>query len=117
MIETLNDCQRTGARGYKLPAMVWERADPPVKALGYALDAILAKDEEGSGYVVSIAQLPGVISEGNDFASAIKNVMEAFVAVVETYHAEGMAIPWKEAPPEEPKEERFRIVVPCPSCR
>jgi len=117
MIETEDKTQKTGAIGYSVSRLEWEKADPPRKMLGHSVEAILVEDEESGGYVASIAQLAGVVSEGDDAASAIKNVTEAFLAVIDAYRREGMAIPWRVPPPKEPKEERLRIVVACPSCR
>ena len=75
-----------------------------------AVDAVLVEDEAG-GYVATVAQLPGVISEGNDPASAICNLKEAFRAAIETYKTEGMPIPWGDPPPKEPGATRSRVAV------
>jgi len=87
----------------------WKTANS-TESLGYCFDARFVEDE-GGGYVVSVAQLPGVVSEGDDFAEAIRNLVEAFRATIETYLAENMPIPWIEAPPKQPGEEYFRVAV------
>jgi len=106
--------RETGARNYALKPLCWERSDK--RFLGYSVDAILVKDEEAGGYVSSIAQLPGVFSEGDDAASAIQNLIEALGATIESYRKEGMPIPWRNPGPKEPNEDRFRIVVSCQNC-
>jgi predicted RNase H-like HicB family nuclease len=97
--------------GQNFPGIMpeWKVATPP-KSLGYCFDARIVEDETG-GYVVSVAQLPGVVSEGDDIAEAIRNLVEAFHATIETYLAENMPIPWIEAPPKQPGEEFFRVAV------
>lgn len=87
----------------------WNIAES-TKPLGYCFDAVLVKDESG-GYVASVAQLRGVVSEGDSLESAMHNLVEAFRATLETYTAEEMQIPWITAPPEQPGETRFRVAV------
>lgn len=87
------------------------------RKLGFALDAVLQPDADAGGFVVTIAQLPGVASQGDDLASALQNIVEAFQGAIETYQAEGMPIPWRTPQPPAPNERRLRIVVPpCPNC-
>lgn len=112
MSETLTRTQETGATGCFPASPKWKRAEPPeFKGFGYSVDAVLVPDDEDGGYVVSIAQLPGVHSQGDDAESAMRNIVEAFRAVIESYHEKGMAIPWKTAPQKAPTEGWFRIVV------
>ena len=101
--------ETVGAENFRGNMGDWKTATPP-ESLGYCFDARLVKDEVG-GYVVSVAQLPGVVSEGDDFAEAIRNLVEAFRATIETYLAENMPIPWIGAPPKQPGEEYFRVAV------
>lgn len=101
--------QTAAARNVPLPHQVIWQQDPP-EALGYCCDIRLAEDEAG-GYVAHVAQLRGVVSEGDDVESAIKNVLEALRAAIETYQAERMPIPWSEAEPAQPGERSFRVAV------
>ena len=87
----------------------WKTANPP-EALGHCFDVILFEDASG-GYVATVAQLRGVVSEGDDLASAIRNLVEAFRATIETYIAEGMSIPWTEPAPQQPGDKWLRVAV------
>lgn len=87
----------------------WKTANPQ-EPLGYCFDAVLVEDEAG-GYVASVAQLKGIVSEGDDFESAIRNLVEAFLAATETYVAEGMPIPWNEPPPKQVGATYSRVAV------
>jgi predicted RNase H-like HicB family nuclease len=73
------------------------------------LDARLVPQDKG--YTVYIPKLPGVVSEGDDAASALKNITEALALAIETYEQEDMPIPWADPEPAKPGEEDFRIVV------
>lgn len=106
MSETL---ETVGATNVQVEAKPWKKANPP-EELGYCFDAVLVKDEAGD-YVATVAQLPGVISEGNDFRSAIDTLVEAFRATIETYKAEGMPIPWREPPPKQTGDTYLRVAV------
>ena len=106
MSETL---ETVGATNVQVEGKPWKKANPP-KELGYCFDAELVDDKAG-GYVATVAQLPGVISEGNDLASAICNLVEAFRAAIETYKTEGMPIPWRDPPPKEPGATQLRVAV------
>lgn len=93
-----------------IPALpIWMIADS-AKPLGHCIDAVLVKDESG-GYVATVAQLRGVVSEGDDLESAIRNLKEAFRATLDTYSAEGMPIPWREPPPRQSGETYSRVAV------
>ncbi|MDO8631108.1 MAG: type II toxin-antitoxin system HicB family antitoxin [Phycisphaerales bacterium] len=106
----MNDKQLQTKGAQLFPVEVqWEIANPP-RVLGYCFDAVLVEDEDG-GYVASVAQLRGVVSEGDDVESAIRNLMEAFQATIETYIAEDMPIPWTKAQPKKPNERLRRLVV------
>lgn len=78
--------------------------------LGYSCEVRLREDEAG-GYMVYAAQLPGVVSQGEDLESAIRNIAEALGACIETYIQEKMDIPWSEPEPLQANEKSFRIVV------
>jgi len=67
--------------------------------------------EQEVGYTVYVAQLPSVISEGDDAADALKNIEEAFRVVLETYQEDGVEIPWQESSPRADDEKEFRVVV------
>ena len=86
----------------------WRSA--PKDSIGYCCDIRLQRDESG-GYVAYAAQLRGVVSEGDNPESAIKNVIEALTAALETYQAENMPIPWSKAEPATPAELSFRVAV------
>jgi predicted RNase H-like HicB family nuclease len=92
------------------PPERWNPAEP-LRPLGYCFDAVLTKDEESGGYVASVAQLRGVVSQGDDVATAIQNLMEAFQATIETYKAESMPIPWNVAEKKGPNEYVQRVAV------
>jgi len=77
--------------------------------LGYSVDARLVPQR--GGYSVYVPQLPGVVSQGDDAETALKNITEAFRAAVQAYRQEGMPIPWTKADPPQPDERDFRIAV------
>ena len=86
----------------------WTTAEPR-KPLGYCFDAVLVQDAAG-GYVASVAQLRGVVSQGDDVESALDNLVEAFRATIETYVAEGMPIPWIQPMAKQPGDT-VRVAV------
>ena len=86
----------------------WTLATPE-KPLGYSLVAVLEPDT-GGGFTVFIEQLPGVVSEGEDEDSAIRNVREACQLTIRSYKALGIEIPWVQAQPQ--RELRVGITVP-----
>lgn len=91
-------------------AVAWSVARPG-EALGYCCDIRLEPDGDG-GYVAYVAQLRGVVSQGEDAESAIKNLIEALTVAIETYRAENMPIPWTDPEPLNPEEEQeFRIAL------
>ncbi len=110
MPETLQRPTATGANSFCPARTEWKGANPPdFKGLGYAVDAVLVPDTEDGGYTAYIAQLPGVHSQGDDAASAMLNIIEAFRAVIATYTKDGMDIPWRKPPEKAPDEDWYRI--------
>lgn len=112
-IDKMNDAGfvKTGSKTLDGCRFTWKTANPPAATLGYAVDAILVADTEEGGYTVSIAQLPGVHSQGDDAASAIRNIVEAFRAVIASYKDKNKPIPWRTTPDKEANEEWFRVAV------
>jgi predicted RNase H-like HicB family nuclease len=108
MIKAETDFKTCGALNLPSPVFEWNTLEHG--ALGYCVDAVLV-EAEGGGYVASIAQLRGVISEGDDKQSALRNIKEAFRATIETYNEGGMPIPWEAPTPKEPNEHRVRVAV------
>lgn len=80
------------------------------EALGYCCDIRLEPDECG-GYTAYVAQLRGVVSQGEDAESAMKNAIEALTGAIESYRAENMPIPWTAPEPLKPGEQVFRIAL------
>ncbi len=99
-----NDIQRRSFRD------IWQTVDNPEEFLGYRIEVRLKKDETG-GFVSYVAQLRGVVSEGEDAASAMRNAIEAFQACIETYAQEQMQIPWSEPEPRQQNEDAFVVTV------
>lgn len=58
--------------------------------------ALFFSDDRAGGYTVLAGNLPGVVSEGDDLAAAIRNIKEAFAASIESYMEAGETIPWEE---------------------
>ena len=109
MIMTPEALTTHGAESLPGDRILWSIAERQ-KPLGYCVEVVLVGDET-DGYVASIAQLRGVVSEGDDAESAIRNIREAFRATIETYIGEGMPIPWEKPRPREPDEYRIRVAV------
>ena len=87
----------------------WKQATER-ESLGYCFDVVLVGNET-DGYVASVAQLRGVVSEGDDAESAIRNLIEAFRATIETYIEDRMPIPWEKPRLKEPNEDHIRVAV------
>ncbi len=62
----------------------------------YRLDVRLIREESG-GFSVYLANLPGVVSEGDTEEEAVANIQEAFRAVIQSYQGDGVPIPWQES--------------------
>ncbi len=101
---------KTSSRGWPTQNMEWDTAPSIDEALGHCFDVVFKQDDDG-GYVVRVARLRGVVSQGRNFAEAMQNILEALQATIETYKAEGMPIPWSEAESLSPGEEPFRVAV------
>ena len=92
--------------------VVWKRNAPPDwKPIGFCVDVRLQEDTDCGGFVIYAANLPGVMSQGEDITSSLRNILEALTLALETYASEKMEIPW--ATPEEARagEIQFRIAV------
>ncbi len=76
----------------------------------HVLIARLTEEEEG-GYSSYAARLPGVVSQGETIAEALRNTEDAFRAAIGCYREHGEAIPWQELPPRSPDEIERRVVV------
>ncbi|MCG8409242.1 MAG: type II toxin-antitoxin system HicB family antitoxin [Phycisphaerales bacterium] len=85
------------------------RWDVPDKGIGYRCEIRIR--QEADGFVSYVPSLKGVVSQGDDTQSAVKNITEALQGVISTYLNEGMEIPWEK--PEAPKKDEvcFWIVV------
>lgn len=77
--------------------------------LGYCCDVRLLR--ENKGYTAYVAQLPGVVSQGESLALALANIMEALRGTLQAYQEEGMPIPWRIAESPEPSEKTYRVAV------
>ena len=51
-------------------------------------------DAEEGGYTVVARNLPGVVSEGDDMASAMENIKDAFREMVHSYMEANEEVPW-----------------------
>lgn len=86
----------------------WTVAEPN-KEIGYRCELRLEPATEG-GFVAYVAQLKGIISEGDSEDEAVRNVTEALRAAIAVYSEEGDSVPWAE-PERKTKEEVSRWVV------
>jgi predicted RNase H-like HicB family nuclease len=71
-------------------SLVWHFPSDRRKRFG--LTAVLEADEDG--FVVTVAQLPGVVSEADEEREAIANIIEAAEGAIEAYLQLGEQIPW-----------------------
>lgn len=76
----------------------------------YECRVLLCPAEEG-GFTAFATNLTGVISEGDTEQEAIANIMEAFVAVVADYLANGETIPWGNVEVERRPGSKERWIV------
>lgn len=75
----------------------------------YECRVYVCPDETG-GYYAYVANLPGVVSEGETIEETIENIKEAFRGIVTTYQHSGESIPWSmevESIPDGAKEKRI----------
>src|SRR5262249_41650940 len=77
----------------------------------YRCEARIEKDSE-CGFVAYVAELKGVISEGDDLESTKKNITEALKATIDTYISDHTPIPWnREIEQRSDKEMPYWIFV------
>lgn len=72
--------------------------------------AILIPDEEG-GFTAIARNLPGVVSEGDTFDEAIRNIKDAFENALIAYAEQGMPIPWYHGKSTEEQGRELHLVV------
>lgn len=72
----------------------WVTLDDP-QAYLYRCEVRIIHEKEG-GYSTYIAELAGVVSQGDTLESATKNTMEALVSCLRAYNDNNMPIPWTE---------------------
>lgn len=90
-------------------SIAWTLPDP-LKPIGYCCEVRLSPD--ASGFTAYLPSLPGVVSEGDDEGSALRNVAEAAQTCFQAYLEQGADIPWIEPEDEfKPGEIRHRIAV------
>jgi antitoxin HicB len=61
--------------------------------LEYAVRIERVRDSEGGGYVATVPDLPGCMSDGETPEEALKNVQEAIASWIEAAHEWNIAIP------------------------
>lgn len=54
-----------------------------------------------TGYSVTIAELPGCVSQGETKEESLRMIADALSGLLESYHDDGVDVPWVEM--EEPK--------------
>jgi predicted RNase H-like HicB family nuclease len=59
----------------------------------YTLTAVLERD--GDGYCVSVAEIPGIVSQGDTEREALEHIKEAATGALEIYRDERADIPWR----------------------
>ncbi len=70
----------------------------------YRCEVRIMPEKEG-GYSAYVAQLAGVVSQGDCLESATKNTMEALISCLCAYKDNDMPIPWTEPSRHIPGEE------------
>lgn len=73
----------------------WLKLDDPQGPHLYRCEVRIISEKEG-GYSTYIAQLAGVVSQGDSLQSATKNTIEALIGCLRAYNDNGMPIPWTE---------------------
>ena len=63
----------------------------------YECQAVFIREDEG-GYSARVANLPGVVTEGDTIDEAICNLKDAFAGAIVTYMELGREIPWSQNP-------------------
>ena len=54
---------------------------------------VIFEEQEEGGYTVTVPALPGCISEGDTYESALRNIREAIDLYLESLSADGIKIP------------------------
>lgn len=83
------------AQAQAVGAENWDKMDDPEAPHCYRCELRLIPEEEG-GYSTYIAQLAGVVSQGDCLESATKNTIEALISCLRAYKDNDMPIPWTE---------------------
>lgn len=60
---------------------------------GYQIRIVKLSEEDGSGYLATVPELPGCMSDGETYEEALKNVQDAIEAWIETAEHRGQKIP------------------------
>lgn len=71
-------------------------------------------EEVGNGHWAYVANLPGVVSQGDTFDEALYNISDAFHGAITAHLERGEEIPWSEIEanlPEDAAERKFEIMV------
>ena len=50
------------------------------------------------GFIITTPILPGCIAEGDNISEAVCNFINTMDALIESYKAEGLPVPWKTMP-------------------
>lgn len=79
--------------------VIWEKLDPCVRS--HVVVVQFEKEEDGVSAIV--LNLPGCVSQGDDFDDAVKNVREAIDLTIESYIEDGKKIPWCRKWESEPR--------------
>ncbi|PAY20548.1 hypothetical protein CKO51_05750 [Rhodopirellula sp. SM50] len=87
----------------------WQKPAQP----RYEFQAVAIPDDDDGGFSISAIHYPGVISEGDTLSEAVKNVAEAFLAMLESRQSHGESMMYSEIPVTEftGKAQIVRIVV------
>jgi len=72
--------------------------------------AVCPPDENGI-YPVYVPRLPGAVSQGSTEQEALENITEAVIALIATYQAENMEIPWATTLPDIVQDEQLRRIA------
>lgn len=63
-------------------------------------------DEDDGGFVASLVELPGIASQGDTEVDAVRNVIDAFMCVLDTQVEEAQRVPHAGKPHE------HRVLIP-----
>lgn len=87
----------------------WDRVTDARESLGYRCEVRLVKEDVG--FSTYVAQLEGVVSQGDTLATAIENTVEALQGCLHAYLENKMPIPWTEPQERAADELSFTVVV------